>query len=411
MNMSNCNLCEGCNEEVRREAFNTMKEKYSAITSFSYNYYEHSQPISLLLGVTNRCNLNCSYCFVEQNPMDMPLSVAEKAIEWVKTNRQKKNISGKPMVNFFGGEPLLRYKDLIKPLVEKYGKEIEFGITTNGVLLDENVVDFFYKNKINILLSFDGIPSVQNKQRSNSFNEVLKNIPYLLLRYPNVVMRSTLTKASIPYLYDTVLMAEELGFKKIVFCPNEFEIWDKEEEKELLAQFKKIGLYIYKALMKGKIPIMVDPLNSDFNKTNLAIENNLKFNNTIMRCGLGTTGCAITPDGKIVPCQEKISHPTIILGDLDSGIDKNIHKAFLIDYFEKVNNISCDKGCSEKIQLNCVSDLCPSRLEDLNFALSSPHCVFTRMSNQVANRLHYLCAHSYKDNIRNYFSGGGQCCG
>jgi uncharacterized protein len=312
------------------------------------------------------------------------------------------------MVNFFGGEPLLRYEDLIYPLIEKYKTEIEFGITTNGVLLNENIVDYFYKNNVNVLLSFDGVKKVQDAQRSNSFDAILNNIPYLLLRYPNVVMRSTVTKDSIPYLFETVLMAEELGFKNITFCPNEFEVWDKDEEIALLNQFKEIGLYIYKSLMNNKTPIKVKPLISDFNKTEIAINNKLKFNNNVLRCGLGTTGCGITPDGKIVPCQEKISNPTIILGDINNGIDENIHKAFLSDYFNKVNNIACDKGCSEKIQLNCISTLCPSRLEDLNFNLSTPHCVFIRMSNQVANRLYYLCAHGYKKHINDYFLEGAK---
>ena len=60
-------------------------------------------------------------------------------------------------VNFFGGEPLLYFDSLIKPLVEKYKDIVSFGITTNGILLDEDIVDFFYENNIQPLLSFDGI--------------------------------------------------------------------------------------------------------------------------------------------------------------------------------------------------------------------------------------------------------------
>jgi MoaA/NifB/PqqE/SkfB family radical SAM enzyme len=64
--------------------FNEVKEKYKSIDSYSYDYLEYSMPTSLLLGVTNQCNLKCNYCFVEQNPMIMSLETAEKAIEWVK---------------------------------------------------------------------------------------------------------------------------------------------------------------------------------------------------------------------------------------------------------------------------------------------------------------------------------------
>ena len=182
----------------------------------------------MLLSLTNRCNLSCEYCFVKQNPQDMTLEIAEKAIAILLDNCKLKN--EKPRINFFGGEPLLKYEELIIPIVEKYHQQISFGITTNGILLNEDVVDFFYKYGVKVLLSFDGVPEVQNKQRSNSYSQVLNNIPYLLFRLPNTAMRSTVTKYSIPYLYDTVLMAEECGFKKISFCPNAYEDWDKEIE-------------------------------------------------------------------------------------------------------------------------------------------------------------------------------------
>lgn len=88
----------------------------------------------------------------------MSLETAIKAAEWVKSNAFDKQTT--PTINFFGGEPLLKFDDIIKPLVEKYHKEITFGITTNGVLLNEDIVDFFKLYNVNVLLSFDGIPEV-----------------------------------------------------------------------------------------------------------------------------------------------------------------------------------------------------------------------------------------------------------
>ena len=115
-------------------------------------------------------------------------------------------------------------------------------------------------------------------------------------------MRATVTQHSIPYLYETVLMAEELGFKKISFCPNAYEDWDKEIENVLYKQWKKIGHHIYKSLMQNKPVILVDPILKFYNNTNLALKEELFFNNRIDRCGLGTNTCAITPNGEIVPC-------------------------------------------------------------------------------------------------------------
>lgn len=398
-----CLNCSTCNSTIRLESFKKERDKYAAISAFNYSYDKCSRPTTVLLGLTNRCNLKCTYCFVHQNNTDMTYETAEKAVEWAINNAKIKKEDKDITINFFGGEPLLKFEEIIKPLVLKYKNIVQFNITTNGTLLDENKVDFLYNNNIGVLLSFDGVAEVQNKQRDNSFFSVLNNIPYLLLRMPETVMRATVTKNSIPFLFKTVKMAEELGFKKIVFCPNAYENWDKEDEKELYNQFKDIGCYVYNKLMNSQNVIQIDPLNNLYKNVNLALNNNLYFNNNIMRCGLGTTTCAITPNEEIIPCQEKISNPSIILGKLDTGIDSKIHKEYLIDYFNKVNNLECDKGCSLKEQLNCLADICPSRMEDLNYNFSSSSCAFTRTTTKVANRLHYLCANNLREKVRKYF--------
>jgi uncharacterized protein len=406
--MNTCDTCLLCTKESRLQAFNNIKNKFSAEKNFQYNPAEDSYPETMLLGLTNRCNLSCPYCFVHQNQTDMTLEVAEQAIKWLKSNHQKRNFQDRMGVTFFGGEPLLMYNEIIVPLVEKYSSEIDFTITTNGVLLDEDKVDFFRKYRIQPLLSFDGVPEVQNSQRPgkncNSFNEVLNNIPYLLLRLPDTVMRATITKDSIPYLYDTVIMAEQLNFKKIVFCPNAYEDWDSETEKELFNQFNKIGLYIYKNLRENNFDtIRVDPICARYSDIMSMSKNSLYFNNHLHRCGLGTTTCAITPTGDIVPCQEKISNPTTILGNIWDGIDFTKHEEYLRNYFERVNSLKCDKECSDREKLVCLSDICPSRLEDLNYTFSTSQCAFIRTALKVAGRLHFLCSNSVFPHIREYF--------
>lgn len=409
--MSSCATCIGCDAKKRLDAFNKVKTKNAALQDFTYNLEEDSYPLSMMLSLTDSCNLACPYCFVHQHQNHMTLETAQQSIEWLKANYKKRNNTDKMTVNFFGGEPLLRFNEVIVPLVEQYHEIVDFGITTNGVLLNEDVVDFFYKYNVNVLLSLDGCPEVQNSQRPgksfNSFNEVLKNIPYLLLRFPYTVMRATVTKQSIPYIYENVLMAEELGFLKVVFCPNAFEEWDKDDESMLYEQFNKVGLHIYKKLLQPEdnLVIQVEPLIEKFNDVSALLTNSLKFNNLIHRCGLGTTTCAITPSGDIIPCQEKTSNPTTILGNVYDGINTDIHREFLENYFKLVNNISCDKGCSERNQIICMADICPSRLEDQSFKISSSSCAFTRMTTKVATRLHFLCADSFHPYIKNYFEG------
>lgn len=402
------NYCEGCTIEVREKTFINIREQYKLIQDFQYSYNEYSRPTNAVVSLTDDCVLSCNYCFCKQQPNYMSYETAEAVVQWLLSNKQTEE---KPSYVFFGGEPLMQFENIIKPLVEKYYKEINFSITTNGILLNEDVVDFLYKYQIQPLLSFDGVPEVQNKQRTaknlaNSFDQVLLNIPYLLLRFPKTVMRATLTAESIPYLYESVQMAKDLGFQNITFCPNDFETWGKAEEGELKNQFEKIALDIYSDFLHDKMPIKVLCITDVFEKLDLASNEDLRFNNAINRCGLGTTTCGIAPNGDIVPCQEKTSCASqhSIGNVLTGGIDSQKHQLFLEDYFSKVNSISCSLGCSDKQKLLCISDLCPSRLEDLSFQIGSPHCTFVRVLDKIVSRLYFLCNHSMNPLIRYYFT-------
>jgi uncharacterized protein len=403
--------CSSCSSKDLEERFNTIKNSHLGenLTNFSYDFEKYSRPYAMLLGLTNDCNLACKYCFVKQKPDYMTYEIAEQAIEWMKENYQARNKTDKLDIVFFGGEPLLQYDEVIVPIVNKYKDIASFSITTNGVLLDEDKVDFFYKNNISVLLSFDGVKKVQNNQRVgkniDSFQTVLNNIPYLLLRLPNTTMRATLTKESLPYLYDSVLMAEELGFRTIAFVPNAYETWGVEEEIIYEQQLTKIGLHIYKSFFNNTRAIQVKPLIDSFKKISSSLKHGLYFNNHLFRCGLGTTSCAITPDGSIIPCQEKISNPTTILGDVWNGIQPELHEKFLNNYIQELNNFTCSLHLSTtKECLHCISTICPSRLEDLNYKFSTPTCIFNRITLRVANRLHMLCYQRLNPIMSLYFN-------
>lgn len=222
-------------------------------------------------------------------------------------------------------------------------------------------------------------------------------------------MRSTLTKNSIPYIYDSVLMAEQFGFKSIVFCPNGYEEWSLEDEQLLEKQLLKVGQYIYEGFFSNEIgyyPIAVDPLNKYYQYICRSTVGELGFYNGVMRCGLGTTTCGIAPNGDIVPCQEKTSKSDNNIGNVFTGIDAKKHEEFLKNYLNYINNITCNKGCNEKDRLYCLTNFCPSRLEDLNYNHSSAECAFNRISTKIAARLHFLCADSCHTNIHSYFESG-----
>lgn len=411
-----CVSCNLCSEAFREQRFKAMKEQYQAVdlSQFQYNFEEHSRPYSMILGLTNDCNLACKYCFVHQNPQYMTFEVAEQSILWLKENYEARNKTEKLNIVFFGGEPLLCYDTIIVPIVEKYKDIAEFSITTNGVLLDEDKVDFFYKNNVHILLSFDGVKVVQNKQRvgkeCNSYDSVIKNIPYLLLRFPNTTMRMTITKDSLPHLYDSIILAEEMGFKNVTFTPNAYEEWTWDDAVIYEEQLNKVGLHIYKSFFNHHDPVInVQPIQKAYTKVEQSLYDNLKFNNNIMRCGLGTTSCAICPNGDIVPCQEKTSNPTFILGNVFSGIDAKKHEEYLTWYIDKISNFTCDRLCqSTKEGVHCLSNICPSRMEDLKFKPSTASCIFGRVTLRVTNRLFMQCYENINPWMQEYFEKGAK---
>lgn len=94
----------------------------------------------------------------------MTIDIARKgvklAIENAKKGSIRNNNTERPLVVFFGGEPLLMFSQIIVPIVEEFSEQCDFSLTTNGILLNEDVVDFFYKNNVEVLLSFDGIKKV-----------------------------------------------------------------------------------------------------------------------------------------------------------------------------------------------------------------------------------------------------------
>ena len=192
---------------------------------FKYNdKYQYLS--SSMLNVTDDCNLQCRYCFVEQHPHYMTLETAKKAADFLYKNyikKQKLQIkNNRCSIYFFGGEPMLCYNSIIEPLVEychQYYPEITFGMTTNGTLLDKKKINFLKKNNFNLLLSIDGDKETQNYNRpcrncnQSSFDLIEKNIPYLLKNFPNLCFRSTIYAPTVKNLYKNYLYAESLGFK------------------------------------------------------------------------------------------------------------------------------------------------------------------------------------------------------
>lgn len=340
-------------------------------------------PTSAVINLTDECNFRCPYCFTTHKPRRASLETVEAAAFWLINN--VRDSSQKPNLWFFGGEPMLEYKSIIVPMVNKFDRALSFGITTNGSLLCEDVIDFFYENEVQILLSIDGTEKVQNYQRpyvggKPSFADVCKNIPYLLLKYPNQVFRATLTKFSIPYMNEAFDFAEHLGFRNITFVINESEDYEEEDYSEMEKQYNRIAL----KMLKGS------PLRcNDFYK----IHEFLRMEpNSVYRCGYGTTAVGITSQGDITPCQELNTIDEFIIGNVFSGIDNEKRKAF----FEKINKpLLVPKGCGPQLERILRNGVCPKKAYfDFGFSVTEPRLKQLDALRKCYNKIQTIARYS-----------------
>lgn len=257
---------------------------------------------SACLNITDACNFNCRYCFVHQAPNNMSFQVADDACQWLLKNTET------PSIFFFGGEPTLRWDDIIVPIVQKY-PNFKYSITTNGFVLDKQKIDFLADNDFSVMLSMDGNKETQEYNRSiNSFEKLDSIIPYLLEKIPNVNFRGTIIPATCKNTFENICYAFNKGFISCYFTINIFEKWNEEDRLALEEEIKKFTLAYINSFVNDKNFIHLSPFD---NMIELLIKNELNIlDNTvnIYKCGLGNGYGAIDYKGDIYTCQEIVTY-------------------------------------------------------------------------------------------------------
>lgn len=372
-----------------------------------FKYNESYQYLSsACLNFTDACNLACKYCFVAQQPHYMTLNTAKQSVDFlIKNLRIKKdkkliNSASKSDITFFGGEPMIMWDSIIVPLTkyikEKYPNEIDLSMTTNGTLLNKERIDFLYENNIPILLSIDGYKDTQDFNRpcqnnESSFDLIIKNIPYLLEKFPNTTFRSTIYAPTVQHTFENYIFASYLGFNNIFMMPNCRESWSEQDKQILKQEIEKIYDYIIESFQENKNIINFSTINESFERVlhhDIKVFNkekeNINFSRSCLRCGLGTNFGSIGYDGKIYGCQEQDSKnikSKFFIGDIFNGINTNIHKKLLKEYSEP-KQLKCinEKICENcKIKNICSTQACPSTTQDLfnSFFIDSEiHCLW-----------------------------------
>ena len=329
-------------EESLKEALEECNELKEAGVLFTEDVYEKAiidykarktVVKALCLHIAHDCNLACRYCFAEEGEYDgrralMSYEVGKKALDFLIANSgSRRNLE----VDFFGGEPLMNWQ-VVKDLV-KYGREQEkihnknfrFTLTTNGVLLNEEVMEFCNKEMANVVLSIDGRKEVHDFMRpfrkgKGSYDLILPKFKQFAesRNQVNYYVRGTFTHHNLDFSQDVFHLADE-GFKQIsvepVVAPAEEDYALQEADlPQIFEEYDKLAAEMVKREKEGR--------GFTFFHYMLDLTGGPCVYKRLSGCGSGTEYLAVTPWGDLYPCHQFVGIDKYLMGNVDEGITK-----------------------------------------------------------------------------------------
>lgn len=286
---------------------------------------------ALCIHIAHTCNLNCSYCFASQGKYHgdramMSLDVGKRALDFlVENSGSRHNLE----VDFFGGEPLMNF-DVVKQMVEyarsiekKYNKKFRFTLTTNGMLIDDDVIDFANREMSNVVLSLDGRKEIHDRYRvdytgKGSWETIVPKFQKLVESRggKNYYMRGTFTHANPDFLNDIKQMLDlgftELSMEPVVCADNDPSALTQEDLPIVLDQYEKLAELMRKRDKEGK------PFT--FYHYMIDLTGGPCIYKRISGCGSGTEYMAVTPWGDLYPCHQFVGEEKFKLGDIWNGV-------------------------------------------------------------------------------------------
>ncbi|MBP5197423.1 MAG: thioether cross-link-forming SCIFF peptide maturase [Lachnospiraceae bacterium] len=313
---------------------------------------------ALCLHVAHTCNLNCSYCFASQGKYHgdralMSFEVGKRALDFlVENSGSRTNLE----VDFFGGEPLMNWK-VVKDLV-KYARSIEkehhknfrFTLTTNGMLIDDDVIEFANKEMSNVVLSLDGRKEIHDRLRvdytgKGSYDTIVPKFKKLVEARggKNYYMRGTFTHANPDFTNDVFHMADlgftELSMEPVVGAPDDPASLTPEDIEIVKEQYEILAKDMLRREKEGK-PIT-------FYHYMLDLTEGPCIYKRISGCGSGTEYMAVTPWGDLYPCHQFVGEEKYKLGNIYDGVTNDA----LRDEFRSCNAYAREecKDCWAKL--------------------------------------------------------------
>lgn len=320
---------------------------------------------ALCLHVAHTCNLNCSYCFASQGKYHgeralMSFEVGKRAIDFlIENSGERRNLE----VDFFGGEPLMNW-DVVKQIVKyarsvekQHGKNFRFTLTTNGMLIDDEVIEFSNKEMSNVVLSLDGRKEIHDATRvdyagNGSYDRIVPKFQKLVASRggKNYYMRGTFTHKNPDFTKDVFHMADlgftELSMEPVVCAPDDPMALTPEDIEIVKEQYEILAKEMLKREKEGR--------GFTFYHYMIDLTAGPCIYKRISGCGSGTEYMAVTPWGDLYPCHQFVCEESYKLGDIWNGVTNDS----LRDEFRQCNayarpecddcwaKLYCSGGCA-----------------------------------------------------------------
>ncbi|MGN1016772.1 MAG: thioether cross-link-forming SCIFF peptide maturase [Faecousia sp.] len=286
---------------------------------------------ALCLHIAHTCNLNCSYCFASQGKYHgdravMSFEVGKRALDFlVEHSGTRRNLE----VDFFGGEPLMNFqvvKDLVayaRSIEKEKGKNFRFTLTTNGVLVDDDVIDFANRECSNVVLSLDGRKEIHDRFRvdyagKGSWEKIVPKFQKFVEARggKNYYMRGTFTHANPDFLKDIQQMLDlgftELSMEPVVCAAGDPSALTEEDLPIVMEQYEKLAELMLQRDREGR------PFT--FYHYMIDLTGGPCIYKRISGCGSGTEYMAVTPWGDLYPCHQFVGEERFKLGNIWDGV-------------------------------------------------------------------------------------------
>ncbi len=289
---------------------------------------------ALCLHVAHVCNLNCSYCFASQGKYHgeralMSFETGRRALDFlVEHSGSRKNLE----VDFFGGEPLMNFqvvKDLVayaRSIEPETGKHFRFTLTTNGMLVDDDVIEFANRECHNVVLSLDGRKEIHDRFRKDyagngSWDRIVPKFQKFVEARggKGYYMRGTFTHANPDFLQDIQAMLDlgftELSMEPVVCAPDDPSALTEADKPIVMEQYEKLAELMLERDAEGR------PFT--FYHYMIDLRGGPCIYKRISGCGSGTEYMAVTPWGDLYPCHQFVGEEAFRLGDIYHGVSNH----------------------------------------------------------------------------------------